>query len=329
MKILVTGATGYMGTELIRDLLERNHEVIGLYRDKNRIRIPHHPKLTWKKCNLFDPEEMKSCLAGCEIVFHLAAYARVWTRNMNDYYNINVIGTRNLLAAAVEVGVRKLIYTSTAGVLGPSNGNMVDETNMPFQDYFTEYERTKSIAEKLLLDFKKKEMQTIILLPSRIFGPGLLSESNGVTRLIQKYIQGRWRILPGNGKKVGNYAYIRDVVRGHIQALAYNGHNERFILGGTNTDYRELFNTIGVATGKKRWLIPVPAKIILFLSHLLLFYARIMGHPPLITPDWAKKYMHDWRISSQNAIDHLGYQITPMDKAIRETVEWLNTQNYE
>ena len=329
MKIFVTGATGFIGSELIRELLDENHEVVGLYRDAKKIRISPNDKLSWERCPLADPDRLKDCLQGCDVVFHLAAYARVWAKDRDLYHEINVNGTRNLLHAAMEAGVSKFILTSTAGVLGPSNGSPVDETMARTSEYFTEYERTKSMAEKLVLGTKMHGMRTVVLLPSRLYGPGLLNESNSVTRLIQKYIQGSWRLLPGNGKKIGNYAYIRDVVQGHIRAMHYPGHNERFILGGINIEYRGFFDAIGEVSGQRQWLIPVPSSLIIGISYLLWLRAKVLGHPPLITPGWARKYLHHWKLSSRKAQKELGYKITPLDQALRDTITWLEMQENE
>ena len=323
MKVFVTGATGYIGTELIRELLKMGHEIVGMFRDERKIRIPDHPNLSWVHADLFDMGQLKQCMKGCDALYHLAAYARAWSAETEVFYNINVQGTKNLLTAAEAVGIKIFIFTSTAGVLGPSGNHLGNESQTKTDRYFTEYERTKAIAEKLVMEYEKPGMHTLVLLPSRLYGPGLLNESNTVTRLIKQYMDGTWRFLPGTGKRIGNYVYVRDVIQGHIQALQFKGSGERFILGGTNINYRDFFNTVGKLSGKKRWLIPVPSFLILVFSYVLLWTAKMMKYNPPITPGWARKYLHDWKLCSQKAVDLLGYTITPLENGLAETIDWL------
>ncbi len=329
MKIFVTGATGFIGNELVTELLNDGHFVVAMFRDPDKIRIPEQDRLTWVSGDLSDTDRLIRLMKGCESVFHLAAHAKVWSKNPDTYMNVNVDGTRNVLEAALRAGVSRVIATSTAGVIGPSDGPPAHEESKRTTGFFSEYERTKYEAEKVMQNYIGKGLTIVTLLPSRLYGPGLLNESNSATVLIQKYIRGTWHLLPGNGKKIGNYVFISDVVRGHINALEPSVPEGRFILGGTDVNYRDFFNTISRVTGQRHWMVPVPSALMIFAASVMFAGARLFGFPPLLTPGWARKYLHNWPLSSTKAMKHLNYSITPFEEGIRKTVNWLNANNDE
>lgn len=264
-------------------------------------------------------------MEGCDIVFHLAAYTKVWAKDPTKFYRVNVEGTINVLSCTKKLNIDKVIVTSTAGVLGPSDKDHVNENIDRSTNFFTEYERTKFLAEQEMGRFVREGLNVTILLPTRLYGPGELNESNSVTVLVQKYMQGKWHILPGNGKKIGNYVFIKDVINGHIKAMENNTPGERFILGGVNINYEDFFNLIGILSKKKQWLIPLPVFIMMIISNIFWFLAVIFKIKPLITPGWVKKYLHNWSLTSIKAIKILNYKITPLEKGLLETISWLKT----
>jgi nucleoside-diphosphate-sugar epimerase len=141
--------------------------------------------------------------------------------------------------------------------------------------------------------------------------------------MIDLYIRGGWHIIPGNGQAVGNYAFIDDVVDGHISALHYGRPAERYILGGENLTFNEIFTQINTLTGLPRLLVRIPAPAAHFFAHLELLRAKISGHYPLITPDWSRLFMLNWAFSSDKAREEIGYRITPFKQALDKTVMWL------
>ncbi len=329
MKIFITGATGFIGTELVKELLAQGHIVNILYRDPNRIRFKEEKNLVLFQGDILNKESLENAMQGCEVVFHLAAYAKVWSKDPAIFHKINVEGTRNVLSKALQLKVKKVVITSTASVQGPSDMDPVDENKKREKKFFTEYEKTKFQAETEIKYFYHKGLDIVTLLPTRVFGPGLLSESNSVTILIRKYISGTWHFLPGTGKKVGNYVFVKDVVKGHVLAMNKNVAGERFILGGTDIDYSGFFNAVAKAAGKKQWMVPLPVFLILFTSWVMWLLASMFNITPLLTPGWARKYLHNWRISSQKAIDKLDYNPTPLDIGLKETVNWLKSNYVE
>ena len=325
MKIFITGATGFIGSELVKELLKRGHTVNALYRNPERKNLPENNKLRYFKGDILDKSSLLEPMEGCEIVFHLAAYAKVWAKDPEKFFMVNVEGTKNVLSCAKKLSIKKVIVTSTAGVLGPSDKDQINESSLRSKTFFTEYERTKYLAEQEIERFTREGLNVTTLLPTRLYGPGELNESNSVTVLIQKYIKGKWHILPGDGKKIGNYVFIKDVINGHINAMEKNTPGEKFILGGVNINYEDFFNLIGILSKKKQWLMPLPVFIMIFLSGIFGLMAMIFKIKPPITPGWVKKYLHHWNLSSKKAIRMLDYHITPLEKGLLETINWLET----
>jgi nucleoside-diphosphate-sugar epimerase len=168
-----------------------------------------------------------------------------------------------------------------------------------------------------------------IVNPSRIYGPGQLTESNAATKLIKRCYEGKWRILPGNGESMGNYVYIDDVVQGHLQAMQYGQSGHRYILGGENVSFKEFFGLIRELSPHNKRLYKLPVPIMMGFAQSQLLMAEWFGRHPLIIPAFVRKYNYHWNLSSQKAIQELGYQITPLRQGVMQTIEWFNQNQYE
>lgn len=329
MKIFITGGTGFIGTRLIERLISENNEVVILARDPRKCEFNGLDKITLIQGDVLNEEAIASGMNGCEWVFHLAAFTKPWSKDPLIPFKTNVAGTENILKAALKYKVRKVIITSTGGTIGNSgDGTVADEAKADVPDYNTPYERTKAEAERIAVGYSQAGLNVVIVNPTRVYGPGKLTKSNSLTRIIGQYISGKWRILPGNGKPVGNYVFIDDVVEGHILAARYGRSGERYILGGSNHSFRDLFDTIGVAAGHKRRLLSVSPSSLKTIIHLLMVFTKISGTPPLITMDWFNKYMTDWNLSSDKAVRELGYKITPLYTGVSKTIDWIKSEHY-
>jgi len=323
MNIFITGATGFIGSNLTKRLIEEGNTVHALIRNPAKSKKINFENVIFKDGDLLNSDSLYQGMKGCEEVYHLAAFARPWAKQRDTYYKINVQGTLNVLLAAIKADIRKVVITSTAGVLGPSEKDLVTENSGSNSFPFTGYEKSKIIMEEKVWQLPKKKTQVVIVLPSRLYGPGELTVSNSVTKLIKLYTKGLWRLIPGDGKSIGNYVFINDVLDGLILAMKKGRSGERYIIGGQNLTYNEFFETLGKVIGKSRFMIKIPLKIILLISGIQLHLADLTGKPPVITPVWVKKYYHSWAISSNKAKNELGYQITQIHEGINKTLEWL------
>ncbi|MCF8301914.1 MAG: SDR family oxidoreductase [Bacteroidales bacterium] len=327
MKILITGATGYIGSGLAKKLASSGHTVHALIRSPEKAGLIRHENIHIFEGTILQPDKIEKAITGCQQVYHLAAYAKPWARDSSTFFRINTLGTDHILKAAFEHKISKVVFTSTAGTFNPSFNKPVNEDTLRLIDFFNDYETSKFIAEERCQKYIRKGLNVVIVNPPRLYGPGLLSKSNAVTLMIKRYSEGRWRIIPDNGDKVGNYVFIDDVIKGHILAMDKGRSGEKYLLGGENISYSGFFDTLAKVCGKKYKMINLPYSVMMVASGLFLFWTRISGRPPLITPEWVKKYLYNWALSSQKAIDELGYQITPLETGMQKTIDWIRKQS--
>lgn len=324
MKVFITGGTGFVGSRLTEKLLSLGHEVVILIRDPAKAIYSDDGKVTYVVGDLFEKKTLEQGMKGCEWVFHLAAYTKPWSEDPELPRRINVEGTVNVIEAAISNDVKRVIITSTAGTMGYSiHGQIVDERTNSQQNLKTVYEKSKAVAEMAVLKYINTKTEIIVTNPSRIYGPGKLSKSNSLTKIIKWYVSGFWRILPDSGNSIGNYVYIDDVVNGHILAALHGKNGERYILGGENLSFRDFFNKVGEASGRKRKLVSISFRTAGFLIKAAMLFSKVTGIAPVITQDWIDKYSNDAILSSEKAITELGYCITPFKEGISETIKWL------
>ncbi|HQG76678.1 MAG TPA: NAD-dependent epimerase/dehydratase family protein [Bacteroidales bacterium] len=328
MKIFLTGGSGFIGSRLTERLINEDHGVTLLLRDPGKDLWFDRNKVRIVTGDIFDTGILAKEMKGCEVVFHLAAYTKPWSKDPELPYRVNVTGTINVLSAAIEAGVKRVVMTSSCGTFGYSyNGSVVNELTVPENPLCTVYERTKAEAEQKALGFCSRGIDVIIVNPSRLYGPGVLTSGNSLTRIIRGYVRGTWRIIPGKGTAVGNYVFIDDVVDGHIKAAIRGVTGEKYILGGENLSFSALFKIIGEESGRKRRMIRFPLAAIRDIIRLIRLGSRFLGISPPITEEWIDKYMKDTVISSDKAVSVLGYKITPFRQGVRKTVEWLMTNH--
>ncbi|NQU53243.1 MAG: NAD-dependent epimerase/dehydratase family protein [Bacteroidetes bacterium] len=325
MKCLVTGSTGFIGNRLVEELIKRSYHIHILVRSPKNIKQYNSKNVSIFYGDLLNTEEINKASKGCDFIFHLAAYANIWSKDKLLPFKTNVSGTKNILEAALKNGIKKVVFTSSAAIFPPSSFNEEVNESFPLPEiYLTDYETTKLQAEQLCKEYCKKGLNIVIINPPRVFGPGFLNKSNSITILINKYIKGTWRIIPGDGTQIGNYAFIDDVVLGHILALEKGVPGENYILGGTNLSYNTFFEILAKSSGKKFKLFHLPISFMLLISNFEFLMAETLGKKPLITPPWVKRYMQNRALSSKKAEKDIDYSITPIHEAITKTIFWLN-----
>jgi len=184
MKIFVTGSTGFIGSGLVAKLVSEGHTIHALYRSESKIPRSLQSNGMWFKGDITDAESMEKAMAGCEAVFHTAAFAGVWHRDVREIYRLNVDATITVLKIAARVGIKRCVVTSSAAVFGPSDGTILSESgNMPGK-YFTPYEHSKAVMENEVKKLTASGQDIVLVNPTRLYGPGPLNDANSVTRLI-------------------------------------------------------------------------------------------------------------------------------------------------
>ena len=327
MSIFMTGATGFIGSHLARHLASAGERVHALVRQPKKAASLESVGVLLFKGDLEDRDQLLRAMEGCTRVFHLAAFARAWHREEQTFDRINYGGGINVMETALEAGIKKMVLTSTGGVVGPAISGPVNESHHGHPDHLTAYERSKARLEAAVPEFINRGLPVVIVNPARVFGPGLLNDSNSEVKLMRSYLDGRFRFVPGNGHAKASYCYVDDVVKGHLAAMERGKPGERYLLGGENASYREFFDTVGLLAGKQRKLYGVPYPLLLGFAKLQVWMGKHFGTSPLITPELVRKYVQDWSFSSEKAKDHLGYDPRSLEESIRLTLEWLKSEN--
>ena len=322
-KVFVTGSTGFIGSALVEKLLELGFSVRAL---KRNLPTGGQPNLEYISGDITDRETLRTGMFGCSSVFHLAAYAKNWSADPQIYTQVNIEGTKNVFAVAKELNIERIVWTSTIVTLGPTPLGIVGDETMPRQasHCFTEYERTKTVMEREAVKWIANGLPLVIVNPTRVFGPGLQSESNSVTKLIDQYRRGSFPFLLNLGRNIGNYGFIDDVVQGHILAMERGKIGERYILGGENVSLKELFQTVDTLDGKKRFQLKIFWGVPMLIAYSLELQARCLGIYPSVTPGWVRTFLVDWAFSCEKAERELGYTLTPFEEALRRTCGWLD-----
>jgi nucleoside-diphosphate-sugar epimerase len=325
MKALVTGATGYLGRALCALLGSEGITVHAFCRSriKSQAIAGDHVKIFLGE--LHDKTMLGKALDGCEQVYHLAAFTKIWSKDQSIYHKINVDFTKTLLELAIPAGVQKMVMTSSGGVLGPSPDKQtpVTENSKRYAVPESAYEQSKILAEQEVFKSLEQGLNVVVVNPTRVYGPGPKGQSNSVTRMIKLFLDGKWRVIPGDGESIGNYVYIDDVVRGHLLAMNKGRSGERYILGGTNISYNHLFQLLQELTNKHHRIIHVPLNLLLLFAHLQKFLANTFDIQPMLVPELVKKLYKHWNMSSAKAIKDLGYETIPIKEGLKRTLDWI------
>jgi nucleoside-diphosphate-sugar epimerase len=327
MKIFITGATGFIGGRLASKLAAEGHQVNALVRERSNTGGLRHPNIRPVRGDLQDIVAIGRGMRGCEQVYHCAAYAKLWAKDRNLFYKINLEGTNNILEAAGRHNIQKIVYTSSTAVMGQSaNHRPLTEKDPRVQPFQDDYDLSKQLAEQQVRAYAKKGLCAVIVNPSRVYGPGSFSHSNVICRMLYNALRGQRIFVPKAGNCLANYAFIDDVVEGHLLAMQHGNSGQRYILGGENVSYDEFLETVTGFTGKLS-ITKLPLGFMKFCGSVQLLKATLTGSFPAYTPKILSRYFIDSTFCSDKAINELGYNITPFSRGIEKTINYLKTAN--
>lgn len=325
MKAFITGATGYIGHELAMELANRNFVVHALVRDLNSEKIPYHSNIILYKGDICDPKSIQKAVMGCDYVFHTAAYTDLKCNKIDSFYQTNVIGTSNVLKASFEEKVKKFIHTSTLSVYGPALRNVpISEEQPRLESYSNDYELTKKMAEEEVLKFVNKGLNCTILNVSRVYGPGLKTFSNGVNRIISKIMKDKTLIVPAKLDVEANYVYIDDVVNAELLAIENDLSGEKYIIGGENINYEQLFSKVKALSKSNISIIKINYNIFKNIIGGITRINTLLNLNLPITQQVVESLFTNRTATSEKAISSLNYKITPLNSGIARTIKSLN-----
>jgi farnesol dehydrogenase len=322
-KIFITGSTGFIGSVLLEKLVQHGFSIKGLVRNKPETKT----NVEYVIGDITDIESLRYGMKDCRYVFHLAAYAKNWSPNPQIYEQVNIEGTRNVFTVAKELGIERIVWTSTIVTLGHTPSGVLGDETMPriTEKCFTKYEQTKTRMEQESNQWIKEGLPLVIVNPTRVYGPGLFSESNSVSKLIDDFRRGRFPFLLNCGVNIGNYGFVNDIAEGHLLAMEHGKIGERYILGGENVSLEKLFQTVDRVDGKKRFQWKIYWVIPMIVAYFFQFRAQYFGVYPPITPGWVRTFLVDWSFSCDKAKRELGYSPVSFEEGIRKTCQWLDT----
>lgn len=328
MKILITGATGFVGHQLALTLAKLGNDVNILVRNPNSVHVPVHKNIRVFTGDITDKQSITAAINECEQVYHAAGLVKIFDKDPSLFHKVNVEGTRNVLEKSYEIGVGKFVFTSSCSVIGPTLSESLNEDSSRNLSFDNDYEMTKYLAENIVNEYAKKGLFAVIVSPSKVFGPGIETHPVSVNKSIKNFIKGNPTFIPKPGSLMSNYCYIDDVVNGHILAMANGTVGEKYILGGENISFVDLFQTIRTLSGTKARLIEAPEILIKSWAMLQWMQYKMTNKEPYVTEKGIRQIFCNKMFSSEKAIRQLGYQITPLREALEQTIQFLKNQSH-
>ena len=323
----VTGGTGFVGSAVIRRLVAAGEPVRALNRPGSDRRLLADLPVEHLDGDLTDPASLRRLIKGCGRLFHVAAYYSLWAADRRMFYDINVNGTRHVLQAAADAGLRQVVYTSTVGTLGiPADGSPGTEgTPVSLADMVGDYKRSKFLAEEVAREFARRGLPLVIVNPSTPVGAGDIRPTP-TGQMIVDFLCGRmWAYLPTGL----NLVDVEDVAAGHLLAAERGKVGERYILGNRNLDLCEIFECLGRIAGIRPPRLKLSAGAILPVARLSEWIAdHLTGRPPLIAVDAVQMARKTMFFDCQKAIRELGLPQSPVEEALAKAVRWFRANGY-
>lgn len=326
MKVFVTGATGFIGASLVRELLKEGYSVKALVRpSSNRRNLAGLDLEAWEG-DLRDSASLMRGLAGCDTLYHAAADYRLWARDPAEIYETNIDGTRNIMEAALKRGLSRVVYTSSVATLG-NPGNAVpgkETTPVTFANMIGHYKKSKFLAEREVESFVARGVPLVIVNPATVIGE-MDVKPTPTGKIIVDFLNRRMPAYLDTGL---NLIDVEDCARGHILAARHGRIGEKYILGNENLTLRQILALLAESTGLTAPKVRLPYTPILIAAYVNETISRWTGIAPLIPlagVQMAGKHMY---FDSSKAVHELGLPQNPVAEAIHRAVAWFRSNGY-
>lgn len=325
MKVLLTGASGFVGSHLMDALLTQGRSVRCLVRKSSRRLLAGRP-VEIVEGDLTDEGAVRAAVEGADVVYHCAADYRLWVPDPAAMYASNVEGTRNVLRACAETGVRRVVYTSTVGALGlHADGSPATETSpVSIDDMVGHYKRSKFLAERVAEEWATRGLPVVVVNPSTPVGERDVKPT-ATGRLILDFVRGK---IPAYVDTGLNLVDVRDVAAGHVLAADRGKAGEKYILGHRNMTLREILGVLAEITGRPAPKTRLPHWIPLAVAAFDTGFARISGRAPRFELDAVRLSRKKMYFDASKAARELGTPQTPIEEPLRRAVAWFRDNGY-
>jgi dihydroflavonol-4-reductase len=325
MKVFVTGGTGFVGANLVRSLLDQGYQVKALVRGTSDRANLQGLDVELVTGDLNDPD-LGPKLRGCQALFHVAAHYSLLQRERDRLFEINVLGTRNILQAAREAGVDRVVYTSSVAAIGvPTDGSIADETYQSEPDRLIgAYKQSKYWAEQEANKAIALGQDIVIVSPSSPIGPFDIKPTP-TGDLVLRFLQGRMPAYVDTGL---NFVDVRDVAQGHILALEKGIRGDRYILGNANLSLKEVLDLLGTITGSKPPKYQLPLWLPLGVAWVDEKILGSLGKTPSVPIDGVRMSQQKMFYNGAKAVETLGLPQTEVAIALADAVDWFKRSGY-
>jgi len=325
MITLVTGAAGFLGSHVARQLVERGEEVRVLLRPTSTNRAISNLSLEYATGDLRDAASLDRAMAGVKRVFHVAADYRLWARRSKDIYDSNVGGTKNMLEAAKRAGVEQFIYTSTVATIAVDRPALPNEaTDSKLDEMVGHYKRSKWLAEKEVLGAAKNGFPAIVAMPTTPVGPGDWKPTP-TGKIILDFLNGK---MPGYVETGLNFVGVEECAAGHLLVAEKGKLGERYLLGGENLTLKQLLDALAGITGLPAPKLKIPHALALGVAYAETAFSRLIGKEPQIPVEGVKIAQHRMFVDCTRARRELGFHAAPVAAALERAVRWYEANGY-
>jgi len=325
MTTLVTGASGFLGSHVARQLVVRGESVRVLLRASSNNRAIADLPLEYVTGDLRDSASLARALAGVTRVFHVAADYRLWAKRKQDIYDSNVGGTKNLLEAAKRAGVSQFIYTSTVATIAVDRSEQPTEfTDARLEEMVGHYKRSKWQAERAVLDAAKQGIPAIVAMPTTPVGPWDWKPTP-TGKIILDFLNGK---MPGYVETGLNFVGVEECAAGHLLVSDKGKIGERYLLGAENLTLKQVLDTLAGITVLPAPTLKIPHGLALGVAYANTAFSRLLGREPGIPVEGVKIARHMMFVNAARAIKELGFQPGSVSAAFERAVRWYADNGY-
>jgi dihydroflavonol-4-reductase len=325
MTTLVTGAAGFLGSHVARQLVAQGDDVRVLLRASSSNRAISDLSLEYVTGDLRDRSSLERAMAGVKRVFHVAADYRLWAKRSQDIYDSNVGGTTNLLAAAKKAAVEQLIYTSTVATIAVDRPELPNEsTATKLQEMVGHYKRSKWMAEQEVLKAAKEGLPVIVAMPTTPVGPWDWKPTP-TGKIILDFLNGK---MPGYVETGLNFVGVEECAAGHLLLAERGKVGERYLLGAENLTLKQLLDALESITGLAAPSMKIPHRVALGVAYLESAFSRLIGKEPQIPVEGVKIARHMMFVDCSRAKKELGFSPGPVPAALERAVKWYRKNGY-